>query len=98
MDRRMTLSPIFSPLQLCLTKKCEFPFAGNGLMDISQKRTLVIKLFVLSIFCFATLGVFAQNRSIIAIAHRGEHLEHPENTLPAIQAAIDLGFDYAELD
>ena len=32
------------------------------------------------------------------IAHRGEHREHPENTLPAYRAAIDLGCDYIEVD
>jgi glycerophosphoryl diester phosphodiesterase len=35
---------------------------------------------------------------IMVIAHRGEHRAHPENTLPAIQAAIDAGADYVELD
>ena len=40
----------------------------------------------------------AATRQIVAIAHRGEHLHHPENTLPALQAAIDLGMDFAELD
>jgi len=32
------------------------------------------------------------------IAHRGEHREHPENTLPAYRAAIELGCDYMEVD
>src|SRR5581483_12442365 len=35
---------------------------------------------------------------IAVISHRGEHLSHPENTLPAFQAAIDAGADYFELD
>lgn len=35
---------------------------------------------------------------IAVISHRGEHLAHPENTLPAFQAAIDAGADYFELD
>lgn len=35
---------------------------------------------------------------IAVIAHRGEHNHHAENTLPAIQSAIDLGADYVELD
>jgi glycerophosphoryl diester phosphodiesterase len=35
---------------------------------------------------------------IRVIAHRGEHLHHPENTMPAFQAAIDAGADYFELD
>lgn len=37
-------------------------------------------------------------RRIRVIAHRGEHLHHPENTLPAYQAAIEAGADYFELD
>jgi glycerophosphoryl diester phosphodiesterase len=37
-------------------------------------------------------------RTILTSAHRGEHLKHPENSLPAIQAAIDAGVDYVELD
>jgi glycerophosphoryl diester phosphodiesterase len=36
--------------------------------------------------------------SIVVIAHRGEHRAHPENTLPAFQAAIDAGADFFELD
>lgn len=32
------------------------------------------------------------------IAHRGEHRTHPENTLPAYRAAIELGCDYIEVD
>jgi glycerophosphoryl diester phosphodiesterase len=35
---------------------------------------------------------------VAVISHRGEHLSHPENTLPAFQAAIDAGADYFELD
>jgi glycerophosphoryl diester phosphodiesterase len=60
--------------------------------------------------CFSLLAicpVYAQNdavlpdhppRTILTSAHRGEHLKHPENSLPAIQAAIDAGIDYVELD
>lgn len=35
---------------------------------------------------------------IAVISHRGEHLAHPENTIPAFQAAIDTGADFFELD
>jgi glycerophosphoryl diester phosphodiesterase len=35
---------------------------------------------------------------VAVIAHRGEHLRHPENTLPAVQAAIELGADFVEID
>jgi glycerophosphoryl diester phosphodiesterase len=35
---------------------------------------------------------------VIVIAHRGASSEHPENTLPAFERAIELGADYVELD
>jgi glycerophosphoryl diester phosphodiesterase len=35
---------------------------------------------------------------IVVISHRGEHLKHIENTLPAFSAAIEAGADYFELD
>jgi glycerophosphoryl diester phosphodiesterase len=41
---------------------------------------------------------FLAASQISVISHRGEHLAHPENTLPAFQAAIDAGADYFELD
>src|SRR5271170_3939561 len=60
-------------------------------------------------FCVMSMAVIcaAQNgdlrsdgpaRTILTSAHRGEHLKHPENSLPAIQGAIDAGVDYVELD
>jgi glycerophosphoryl diester phosphodiesterase len=56
-----------------------------------------------AILCIAVLGgpngeSKGPARSILTSAHRGEHLKHPENSLPAIQAAIDAGVDYVELD
>jgi glycerophosphoryl diester phosphodiesterase len=39
-----------------------------------------------------------QTSQVVVIAHRGEHLEHPENTLPAYQSAIGLGVDFIEVD
>lgn len=46
----------------------------------------------------ATPASPATTKKIVVIAHRGEHLHHPENTMPAFQAAIDAGADYFELD
>jgi len=48
-------------------------------------------------FCQTDSGA-APKRTILACAHRGEHRRHPENSLPAIQAAIDAGLDFVELD
>lgn len=42
--------------------------------------------------------VSAAERTILTSAHRGEHHRHPENSLPAIQAAVAAGMDYVELD
>ncbi len=47
---------------------------------------------------FAWILFFWLSSQVAVISHRGEHLAHPENTLPAFQAAIDAGADYFELD
>src|SRR5438132_14198384 len=44
--------------------------------------------------CFLALA--AQN--IVAISHRGEHLQRPENTIPAFAEAIRVGADFFEVD
>jgi glycerophosphoryl diester phosphodiesterase len=44
------------------------------------------------------LFFFWLSSQITVISHRGEHLAHPENTLPAFQAAIDAGADFFEID
>ena len=43
--------------------------------------------------CFA-----GERNKIVVIAHRGEHLRHPENTIAAFQAAGEAGADFFELD
>lgn len=35
---------------------------------------------------------------VYVVAHRGAHLDIPENTIPAYQKAIDLGVDFVEID
>src|ERR1043165_3966874 len=35
---------------------------------------------------------------VVAISHRGEHLQHPENTMPAYRAAVEAGADFIETD
>ena len=69
-------------------------------------RNSILKLTIASIFTTgAALAQYvpapalqAAPKKIVVISHRGEHLHHPENTLPAFQAAIDAGADYFELD
>ncbi len=54
-----------------------------------------MKRLLLLLACATAL---AQPKTVVVIAHRGEHLHHPENTLPAFQAAVDAGADFFELD
>jgi glycerophosphoryl diester phosphodiesterase len=52
-----------------------------------------VLLVALTIFPMA-----AQTRHVVAISHRGEHLQRPENTIPAFQEAIRVGADFIEVD
>jgi len=56
-----------------------------------MRRYLLLTLLLLP-------GAPAQTRHVVAIAHRGEHLHHPENTMPAFEEAVRLGADYIEVD
>ncbi len=49
-------------------------------------------------FLLLLLPVSAAARHVVVIAHRGEHLHHPENTMPAFEEAVRLGADYIEVD
>jgi glycerophosphoryl diester phosphodiesterase len=50
------------------------------------------------ILALGVMSLFAAERHVDVISHRGEHLSHPENTLAAYRAAIELGADYFEVD
>lgn len=45
-----------------------------------------------------TVRAFAEDAFPIVVAHRGASSTHPENTLPAFEAALDLGAPLVELD
>jgi glycerophosphoryl diester phosphodiesterase len=55
-----------------------------------------MRLLLLLLCCETFLC--AQNPVVVAISHRGEHLHHPENTIPAFEEAIRVGADFIEVD
>jgi glycerophosphoryl diester phosphodiesterase len=57
----------------------------------------VVNLQLLLLACASQIA-FSQTPQVMAISHREEHLHHPENTLPAFEAAIDAGADFIEVD
>src|SRR5262245_2154527 len=63
-----------------------------------KRRRAFIALLLLALALVAAAGAETAVPRVVVIAHRGEHLHHPENTLSAFQAAIDIGADYIELD
>src|ERR1700733_2759452 len=99
---------IFKGLSVCVYAKMsppEFPLTRRILsctrdliLDRIKERARIewMKRFLLIIACAA--GMLAQSKRIAVIAHRGEHLHHPENTLAAFEGAVDAGADYFELD
>jgi glycerophosphoryl diester phosphodiesterase len=52
---------------------------------------------LIALFAFSGLS-FAQSTRIAVVAHRGEHIRNPENSLSGIRVAIDLGADFVEID
>ncbi|HEX3023963.1 MAG TPA: glycerophosphodiester phosphodiesterase family protein, partial [Chitinophagaceae bacterium] len=62
-------------------------------------------IFFISIILLLQLDASAQTVSLptckhrfVVIAHRGNHINAPENTLAAYQDAIDAGADFVEID
>src|SRR5215510_1951533 len=69
-----------------------FPRHGSVLF-----RAALMLVCLCPVFLFSR-GAQAESRKIVAIAHRGEHLHNPENTVHAFQEAIRLGADFIEVD
>ncbi len=65
-------------------------------------------LLVAGVLAGLALGAQAKSRAqflkpprhggVYVVAHRGAHLDVPENTLPAYRRAIELGVDFVEVD
>jgi len=63
------------------------PFSGSPAPDSAPGP---------GVTCLARMSAAAPKFAVIA--HRGEHLANPENTIPAIEAAIRRGADFVEID
>src|SRR5712692_7595253 len=76
------------------------PGAGGGLT--TRRRLPACPTNGASVYAAAALVLFtaaqAQQSRVVAISHRGEHLHHPENTMPAYRAAVEAGADFIETD
>lgn len=57
-----------------------------------MRQTLVLILLL------AAPTLNAQTKKVVVISHRGEHLRHPENTMPAFEEAVRVGADFIEVD
>ncbi len=55
-------------------------------------------LIVCGIVCYHWISNLHQEDKVLIIAHRGSSMDAPENTLAAIQMAVDAGSDFIEID
>lgn len=60
-------------------------------------RGLIILFLIAALVAQAAVSFAAQN-PVKIIAHRGANKFAPENTIPAIEKAIEMGLDYVEMD
>ncbi|WP_234042037.1 glycerophosphodiester phosphodiesterase family protein [Persicirhabdus sediminis] len=88
-------------------KKCtetESSCRLNGFLSRANARTIIVGGLValLAIGGSVASGLLSQSRSdthVVAVtAHRGSSIDAPENTLSALQLAIDHGADFCEID
>lgn len=73
----------------------------NKATTFKTDRTNMNKIIIICLL-FIIAGCYdsqqQNNRPFKIIAHRGVHTHAPQNSLPSIQHAIDLGLDYVEVD
>ncbi len=54
---------------------------------------------LIALITLGSAALLAQSNSkVVVVSHRGEHLHHPENTMPAFEAAYRAGGDFIEVD
>lgn len=62
------------------------------------------RYYLLLFFCLINTSVFSQavlpfsKNKLVVIAHRGNHVDVPENTIASFKEAIKAGADYVEVD
>jgi glycerophosphoryl diester phosphodiesterase len=57
-----------------------------------------MRRLIVVIVAAAQLLAAQSGKHVVVISHRGEHLHHPENTMPAFEAAYRAGADFIEVD
>lgn len=65
---------------------------------VSYKFKILLLLFPSLVFCQSKVIFPKTQNNFIVIAHRGNHVDVPENTIESLQKAIEIGADYVEVD
>ena len=105
----LIISPIvMSRLSMGYFYKKEIPEyvpAPHHIRDRWWAKLIVASIVIVAGFFFippkyqqAKLALAGSNRGVMIMAHRGDSVSAPENTLPAFLKAIEHGADAAELD
>ena len=66
-------------------------------MLFSKFKTFLL-LFPSVVFCQSRVIFPKTQNNFTVIAHRGNHVEVPENTIESLQKAIEINADYVEVD
>lgn len=93
LQRMAPTAPGFSQLKSSLIEKFNKHFSAAKVLS-------VVMIFVLSGIGFGTYMIyeFPENDDVIILAHRTGPVPAPENTLAALELAIEQGADVAEID
>ena len=78
-------------------------FGANQKFRVPLKEKYAIfaalaALLVCGIVCYHWISTMHKEDKVLIIAHRGSSMDAPENTLAAIQMAVDAGSDFIEID